>query len=244
MLSYTILDVARLIREGDVVVLTGAGMSTESGLPDFRSSGGLWHGKDPMKIASTVALAHHFAEFTEFYRYRIQEKNKHRPHVGHELLAKWEKQGLVKGIITQNVDGYHNMAGSRRVYPIHGSLSTIYCASCGREYDEEQYMKQNFCACGGKIRPGIVLFGEALPEETFAQALAAARSCRTLLVIGTSLQVAPANLLPREARSCGAKVILLNREPIEEPYWVDAWIEGSAKEILKAVDEELAKMTA
>lgn len=233
-------DVRRLaenVSQGNVVVLTGAGMSTESGLPDFRSSGGLWAGKDPMKIASAETLLHHFDEFTEFYRKRIRDRRQYSPHAGHYILAEWEERGWVRAVVTQNVDGYHREAGSREVYEIHGSLTDIYCDTCRTRYDEEAYLQEPYCRCQGRLRPGIVLFGEMLPADAFQSALEAVRSCDTLLVIGTSLQVAPANMLPVEAVQSGAEVFLINNEAIEDAELVDCWLQGSAKEVLSIADE-------
>jgi NAD-dependent deacetylase len=241
MMPFSAKDLSELMRNRGVVVFTGAGMSTESGLPDFRSQGGLWHGKDPMQIASTRAIRENFPEFTSFYRNRIEERNKYQPHIGHRLLAQWEREGYVDGVVTQNVDGYHTIAGSRNVYELHGSLNHIYCDKCGKPYSEGEYMDQNWCSCGGRIRPGIVLFGESLPMDVFESAVRLVHQCKTLLVIGTSLQVTPANLIPAEARSVGAKVILINRDPIENPFLVDYWIQGSAKEILEEVNRHLSK---
>ncbi|MBO8170275.1 MAG: NAD-dependent deacylase [Bacillaceae bacterium] len=239
MNNVSIEELAGRVKEGNVVIFTGAGMSTESGLPDFRSNGGLWDGRDPMEIASANSLYQNFDEFTSFYRYRIEEKNKYAPHEGHRILAEWEKKGLVDAVITQNVDGYHRQAGSETVYELHGSLTDIYCETCGRTYTEEHYLQKSNCQCNGKLRPGIVLFGEALPVEAFEKSAEAARNCKTMLVIGTSLQVSPANMLPSETRSGGGNVILINREPVELFYLVDGWIEGSARDVLKACHEQL-----
>lgn len=240
MKPITVAELAERISQGVVVVFTGAGMSTESGLPDFRSSGGLWDGKDPMQIASTMSLAQNFDEFTEFYRYRLKEKNKFKPHEGHHIVADWEKRGLVDAVVTQNVDGYHQLAGSQKVYELHGSLTDIYCEICGKKYMEEVYLEQNRCLeCNGKLRPGIVLFGEMLPVQAFQSATEAAANCRTMLVIGTSLQVAPANMLPAEAKNHGARVILINREPVALPDYIDGWIKGSAREILMECESYL-----
>ncbi len=123
-------------------------------------------------------------------------------------MADWEKRGLVDAVVTQNVDGYHQLAGSRKVYELHGSLTDIYCDICGKKYTEEVYLEQNCCSeCNGKLRPGIVLFGEMLPVQAFQSATEAAAICRTMLVIGTSLQVPPANMLPVEAQNHGERVI-------------------------------------
>lgn len=231
----TLRELVKRIKEGKVAVFTGAGMSTESGLPDFRSQGGLWDGKDPMEVASTQAFTEDFETFTDFYRYRLKEIERFSPHAGHRILAEWERRGWVDAVMTQNIDGYHTEAGSKRVYEIHGSLTSIYCHRCRTPIEKETYAAQNRCECGGKIRPGIVLFGEALPMQAFQHAIEAAATCRTMLVIGTSLQVAPANMLPQEAKRNGASIYMINRDPVEDP-WVDGWIAGGAGDTLKTME--------
>ncbi|MBA4494531.1 NAD-dependent deacylase [Paenactinomyces guangxiensis] len=224
------------------VVFTGAGMSTESGLPDFRSSGGLWAGKDPMVIASTYALQNNRDEFTDFYRSRIKELLKHKPHEGHEILARWEKEGFVHGIITQNVDTYHQKAGSQHVAEIHGSLGTVHCSICGTSYPFESYLAPNGtqCTCGGFIRPSIVLFGESLPEEELTKAEEMISKAELCIVLGSSLQVSPANYFPITAKENGAKLAIINMEPTEFDDYADLVINGKKiGSFLKEVDEKL-----
>ncbi|MYL59617.1 NAD-dependent protein deacylase, partial [Virgibacillus halodenitrificans] len=129
------------------VVFTGAGMSTESGLPDFRSSNqGLWNKKDPSKIASTDALNNNVNDFISFYRERVLGVKEYSPHKGHYILADLEKQGYVKSIITQNVDGFHQQAGSKNVAELHGTLQTVHCQSCGEVYSSQEYVdKEYYC---------------------------------------------------------------------------------------------------
>src|SRR5699024_3396717 len=131
------------------VVFTGAGMSTESGLPDFRSADqGLWQKKDPTKLASTEALNNNVEDFIAFYRERVLGVKEYGPHKGHEILAKWEANGIVKSIITQNVDGFHQQAGSENVAELHGTLQKLHCEECGRAYDSNEYIKEAFyCEC-------------------------------------------------------------------------------------------------
>src|SRR5690606_19892379 len=151
-----------------MVVFTGAGMSTESGLPDFRSKEGLWKKKDPTRLASTEALNNNVEEFIEFYRHRVLGIKEYGPHKGHYILADWEKRGKLKSIITQNVDGFHQLAGSKSVAELHGTLQRLHCGSCGKNYDSEQYVDKAYhCSCGGVLRPSVVLFGESLPQDAF-----------------------------------------------------------------------------
>ncbi|MBO1910132.1 NAD-dependent deacylase, partial [Microvirga sp. 3-52] len=181
-----------------IVVYTGAGMSTESGLPDFRSANtGLWEKEDPTQIASTEALNRDVEKFFQFYRERVIGVKDCKPHNGHDILAKWEKDGLIQSIITQNVDGFHSEAGSENVMELHGTLQKVHCETCKKEYGSEMYESETFyCGCGGKLRPSIVLFGEGLPEETFMKAVEESEKADLFIVLGSSLTVTPANQFP------------------------------------------------
>lgn len=210
------------------VVFTGAGMSTESGLPDFRSANeGLWQQKDPSKIASTDALNNNVEEFIDFYRTRVLSVKDYKPHKGHHILADWEKDGRVQSIITQNVDGFHQQAGSQNVAELHGTLTKLHCQSCGKEYDSEEYINQDYyCECGGILRPSITLFGEMLPQDTFQFALSEAEKCELFIVLGSSLSVSPANQFPLIAKDNGARLVIVNREPTELDMYADHVIHG------------------
>ncbi|QHS24433.1 NAD-dependent protein deacylase [Virgibacillus sp. MSP4-1] len=200
------------------VVFTGAGMSTESGLPDFRSSSGLWKQKDPSQIANTNALNDNVEEFIEFYRQRVLGVKEYHPHKGHYILAEWEQQGKVQSIITQNVDGFHQEAGSTQVAELHGTLQKLHCQSCGREYSSEEYVAEDYYCdtCGGILRPSIVLFGESLPQEAFQFAFEEAEKAELFIVLGSSLSVTPANQFPLIAKDHGAKLVIINRD--ETPF--------------------------
>ncbi|WP_087973812.1 NAD-dependent protein deacylase [Oceanobacillus rekensis] len=205
------------------VVFTGAGMSTESGLPDFRSSNqGLWRQKDPSEIASTDALNTNVNEFIEFYRERVLGVKEYLPHKGHYILAEWEKQSNIQSIITQNVDGFHQLAGSNRVAELHGTLQELHCQRCGKIYDSNEYVKKEYhCNCGGVLRPSIVLFGETLPEEAFQLALSEAQKADLFIVLGSSLSVTPANQFPLIAKESGAKLVIVNQEKTEMDLYAD-----------------------
>lgn len=197
-----------------IVIYTGAGMSTESGLPDFRSAGnGLWNKKDPSKIASTTALNDNVSEFIAFYRERVLGVRDYKPHRGHEILAEWEKRGVIQSIITQNVDGFHQRAGSKRVAELHGTLQNLHCQSCASVYSSEEYVdREYYCSCGGVLRPSIVLFGESLPRDAFQFALNETEKCDLFIVLGSSLSVTPANQFPLIAKENGAKLVIVNRD--------------------------------
>ncbi|MDR5000751.1 NAD-dependent deacylase [Brevibacillus parabrevis] len=205
------------------IVFTGAGMSTESGLSDFRSQTGLWRGLDPQQLASTKAMRENRDEFAAFYRKRIEGLLACQPHAGHELLAKWEQRGLVEGIITQNVDGFHQRAGSQAVAQLHGTLSTVSCIRCQERYSSERYLQEDGtrCACGGFVRPDVVLFGEALPPTQVEQAVEWAESASLFLVLGSSLTVSPANWFPQRAKESGARLVIVSQEPTPLDDWAD-----------------------
>ncbi|HLR60944.1 MAG TPA: NAD-dependent protein deacylase [Lentibacillus sp.] len=205
------------------VVFTGAGMSTESGLPDFRSANqGLWNQKDPSKIASTDALNNNVEAFIDFYRTRVQSVKDYKPHKGHQILAEWEKQGLVQSIITQNVDGFHQEAGNQNVAELHGTLTKLHCQSCGKEYNSEEYVNQEYyCECDGILRPSITLFGEMLPQDAFQFALAESEKADLFIVLGSSLSVTPANQFPLIAKENGARLVIVNRDPTDLNKYAD-----------------------
>jgi NAD-dependent deacetylase len=222
------------------VVFTGAGMSTESGLPDFRSKEkGLWQKKDPAKLASTEALNNNVDEFIAFYRERVLGVKEYGPHKGHEILAKWEADGKVKSIITQNVDGFHQEAGSKNVAELHGTLQKVHCETCGNQYDSDEYVNEEFyCSCGGVLRPSIVLFGEGLPQDTFQFALEETEKADLFIVLGSSLTVTPANQFPMLAKENGAKLVIVNQEPTPLDMYADLVIQDrKIGELLKNTDK-------
>ncbi|MDD4588228.1 MAG: NAD-dependent deacylase [Heliobacteriaceae bacterium] len=229
-----------LSEAGPVVVFTGAGASTESGLPDFRSAKGLWRRKDPRQLASTMALARNYEEFCRFYRWRIEALLAVQPNRVHRCLAGWEKNGLVSRVVTQNVDGFHQAAGQQVVTELHGTLRQVFCQTCGQVQPAQVFLERTACPeCQGRLRPGVVLFGEALPEEAVRQAWQAAETARLLLVIGTSLEVSPANQLPHLTRRAGGKVVLVNAEPTAFDQAADLVLRGQAGEILAGVGRML-----
>lgn len=197
-----------------LVVFTGAGMSTESGLPDFRSTNkGLWQQKDPSQVASVEALNTNVDEFIAFYRKRVLGVKEFEPHNGHRILAEWENDGWLKSIITQNVDGFHQLAGSRKVAELHGSLQRIHCQLCGITHSSDAFLEETHrCDCGGILRPSVVLFGEMLPEQPFKMAFDESRQADLFIVLGSSLSVAPANQFPLIAKEHGAKLVIVNQE--------------------------------
>lgn len=221
-------ELAKWIKEASTcVVFSGAGMSTESGLPDFRSQTGLWSGQDPTKLASTQAMYQNRQAFIDFYRMRIEGLLACQPHAGHKILADWEGRGWIRGIITQNVDGYHQRAGSQAVAELHGTLATVRCLRCNQEYPSETYVGEQgtSCECGGFLRPSVVLFGESLPYEALERAEEWSDDADLFIVLGSSLLVSPANHFPQRAKQMGAKLVIINRDPTPLDRFADLVIQ-------------------
>lgn len=179
------------------ICFTGAGMDTESKLPDFRGKDGLWKSHDPRQLASSQALEENYDLFHEFYSHRVNNLKKADIHKGHSILAELQQAGLIKSIITQNVSSLHQIAGNTNVIELHGSLGHFHCNSCGKEASTESFLaKENCSNCGGKLRPSLTLFGEALPQNAFRDAIDELEKADFLLIMGTSLEVYPAAQLP------------------------------------------------
>ncbi|MFZ7103620.1 MAG: SIR2 family NAD-dependent protein deacylase [Peptococcaceae bacterium] len=220
------------------VVFTGAGMSTEAGLPDFRSKDGLWKQKDPRKLASLEAMQQNPEEFYEFYRMRLATLGLADPHQGHYLLAQWEKERKIRAVITQNVDGLHHKAGSNRVIELHGTLREAVCLKCKAVFPAGVLMGQGIprCRCGSMLKPGVILFGEMLPQDALHQADIESRRSHLFIVIGSSLEVSPANYFPLQAREAGAKLVIINMEKTIMDEEADLIIPGKAGEVLAEIN--------
>jgi len=226
---------ARLGSGEPIVVLTGAGVSAESGLATFRGPDGLWEGRDPMSLATPEAFRADPLTVWRFYHWRREQARRARPNPGHRALAALERARPDLVLVTQNVDGLHERAGSRNVVRLHGSLWRLRCLGENRETDDEREDLGPLparCACGALLRPAVVWFGEALPEDAFARAAAAARRAALWIVAGTSSVVYPAAALPELARSAGAFVVEVNPEPTAISGAVDERLVGPAGVVL------------
>lgn len=220
------------------VALTGAGVSTESGLPDFRSDSGLWAGVDPLEVASLSAFQRRPQAFYHFYRTRLAQLGGAQPNAAHRALVALEVHGL-SAVITQNVDGLHQAAGSRRVIELHGNLREAACPACGWRgpialiTDALDRGELPACpVCGGRPKPNVVLFEELLPADAYEAAEREIRSADILLVVGSSLQVTPAAWLPEVARAHGAAIIIANDEPTVMDGVADVILRGRAGTVL------------
>jgi NAD-dependent protein deacetylase/lipoamidase len=236
---------AALLRQSRrTVALTGAGISVESGIPDFRSEGGLWERFDPMEYAHIRAFRANPAKVWTLLQEMDAVITAARPNPAHYALAELEARGVLIGIITQNVDNLHQAAGSKRVVEYHGNAHRFICDSCkGRHPRESLDFSQTplYCHCGGLIRPDVVFFGEPIPEAAQAEAEQLARDCDLLLVIGTSGEVAPASYIPYTAKQGGAVIVENNLEPTRLTYSLtDQFLPGPAGQlwpkVLKAMN--------
>jgi len=198
------------------VVLTGAGVSTDSGIPDFRSQNGLYSKYDANKVFDIDYFLKDPTYFYKFAREEILKMLAVEPSATHNMLAKLEKEGLIKAVITQNIDLLHQKAGSKNVIELHGNISKAHCIRCSKEYDFIKILKnsQNVpeCTiCGGLVKPNIVFFGEKLPEGELKKAFYLVNSCDLIIVMGSSLVVQPAASLPIYAVNNGAKFLIANK---------------------------------
>jgi NAD-dependent deacetylase len=200
---------------GPLLVLTGAGISAESGLDTFRGAGGLWEGRDPLEVATPEAFRDDPREVWRFYAARRARAAAARPNAAHLALASMESARPATTVVTQNVDGLHERAGTKQLVRLHGSLWRVRCVAEGTEWTDEREDLGELpprCACGALLRPAVVWFGEALPHEAWGKAVAAARRASVVLVVGTSSLVRPAADLPEIALHAGAWVVEVNTE--------------------------------
>jgi len=210
---------AELIRERQpCVVLTGAGVSTESGIPDFRSATGIWARYDPMEYATIAAFRRDPVKVWDFYAKRLEVLTEARPNAAHHALAELERRGLVRAVITQNIDRLHELAGSRELVEVHGSVRTSSCLACGERVPLEKVVRLLESApappcprCREILKPDVVMFGEAMPEPETARAFELAREAALLLVVGSSLEVYPVASLPQETLDAGGALAIVNR---------------------------------
>jgi len=238
--SDPIREAARLLAgRREAVALTGAGISVESGIPSFRGSQGMWAKYDPMEYATLHAFMQSPRKVWEMLSEMASLCGGAAPNAAHESLAALEETGVVRAVITQNVDGLHQAAGSRRVIEYHGNLDELICVYCWKRYATRERWTPGavpLCDCGEILKPNVVLFGEPIPWLPQEQAEEEARTCGILLVIGTSAQVSPACDIPRIAKESGATVIEINPEPTSLTSSVtDIHLQGSASEVLRAL---------
>jgi len=234
----------RLRRARAIAVLTGAGISAESGVPTFRGEGGLWRQFRAEDLATPEAFARDPRLVWEWYDWRRQKVAACRPNPAHEALARLESRAVEFLLVTQNIDDLHRKAGSRRLVELHGNIWRVRCqreATVSALPDVPLREIPPRCRCGATLRPDVVWFGEALPAGALAEATRAAETCDLFLAVGTSALVQPAASLPLAAKQHGATVIEVNPDPTPISHLVDASLQGKAGEVLPALLAALAE---
>ncbi len=227
--------------------LTGAGISVESGIPPFRGKGGLWEKYDPMEVAHIDAFLQNPTKVWNLLFKDMKEVlDKATPGDSHKGLAKLEEFGILETIITQNVDGLHQMAGNTDVIEFHGNMAWQKCMDCDNRYETQSIDINQIpprCSCDGILRPEAVLFGEMIPQDALWRSRQVAKDCDVMLVIGTSAVVQPAALMPVVAKDSGAKIIEINPEPTLLTGDVsDYLISGTAGDVMNRIIADLKKM--
>jgi len=245
----TIQYVAELFQQSKrTVVLTGAGFSTPSGIPDFRSEGtGLWSRMDPMEVASLDTFRKEPEKFYAWIRPLIAMMIRAKPNPAHYAVARMGAAGLVSEIVTQNIDGLHQKAGSKNVLEMHGTLRTLSCGQCFRQFPGDGFVEPFVnngilprCPdCGALLKPDAILFGEQLPIKPWQEAQKAVRACTLMLVGGSSLEVLPVAGLPLQALDRGAHLVIVNQSPTYLSVRADAVILGDVAEVLPMIAKQV-----
>ena len=236
----SIAKLKKMVEESsNIVFFGGAGVSTESGIPDFRSVDGLYNQK--WKYPPETILSHSFFEKNpeEYYRFHREKLviDGVKPNTAHIKLAELERQGKLKEIVTQNIDGLHQAAGSKNVFELHGSVLRNYCTRCGKSYGVDYMLKSEgvpYCSCGGIIKPDVVLYEEALDDRTVRGAVNAIASADTLIIAGTSMVVYPAAGLVNYFD--GKHLVVINMSPTSADSRADLLICGKVGEVLGGVE--------
>lgn len=247
--TLTAIDfAAELLRESRrVVVLTGAGLSTGSGIPDFRSAGtGLWSRDEPLEVASLMTFRTAPEKFFDWFRPLAGQIFNAQPNAAHHALAKLEETGRLNAIITQNIDGLHQKAGSRRVIETHGTLRTLTCTQCYQQVESTLYLREYVEAgriprcpeCNAVLKPDVILFGEQLPQRAWLEAQRLACECDLMLVAGSSLEVLPVAGLPMQALDRGAHLIIMNNSSTYLNVRADLTFMDDVSHIIPAIAEQ------
>jgi NAD-dependent protein deacetylase/lipoamidase len=247
--SAEAIRLAELLRGAQrAVVLTGAGISVPSGIPDFRTPGkGLWEHVDPMEVAHIDAWRRDPDRFWSFYSQRFTSLVDRRPNPAHEAVAELERRGLIRGVITQNVDRLHRLAGTQRLVEVHGSIDWSVCLECGGKVRLERVIElveatggaPECEACIAPLKPDVVLFGELLPEAAIAEAQALAAEADLMLCIGSSLEVYPVAGLPSLTRAAGGTVAIVTQGPTPYDREAEVKLEGDVVDELRALVDAL-----
>jgi len=226
-----------------LIAFTGAGISAESGIPTYRGDDGIWNKYDPNKYANIDNFLRdpkYYWSFFKEVRYPVLKKAK--PNKAHDALAKLEEKGKLKAVITQNIDGLHQLADSKRVLELHGNTRRISCLECKKSFTLDEIFHQlktelppKCSNCKGSLKPEVVFFGESLPLATLEEAIKVTNECDLFLAIGSSLVVQPAASLPMMAKEKGAKLIIINKDPTPLDSIADVVFHSSASEVLNKI---------
>jgi NAD-dependent deacetylase len=244
-LEIQIKRAAELIKASKrAVAFTGAGISTPSGIPDFRSpQSGLWEHYDPFEVASLTAFRNHPEKFYGWIGPLVKTAKAAQPNQAHVCLAKLKAAGILQAVITQNIDGLHQKAGSKEVIELHGSAQTATCLSCGKQYSDEWLSEEQISraqyphckTCGGVLKPDVVLFEEMLPVQAWNNAQFYCEQADLVLIVGSSLEVYPACSLPETALNQGAKLIINNIMATHLDLYADVVIHEDLIEAIPAI---------
>lgn len=244
MRSESLTDAVKILKKAqNVVAMTGAGISTPSGIPDFRSrASGVWNTLDPMEVASLRNFRYNPLSFYDWLRPFVGKILEAVPNPAHRALSQLEQLGMLKALITQNIDMLHAQAGQQIIWEVHGHVRQMTCISCFKEYDAYPFLMRflqddknclpRCLVCQGVLKPDVVLFGEELPRTVMQAAQKAVRSADAILVAGTSLEVHPVGDFPRQVKANGGKVILINDAPTHFDAQADVILRGDVAEVL------------
>ncbi len=233
-----------LANANSAVAFTGAGMSTESGIPDFRSPGGIWATSQPVYYDDFLASAEARYEYWRQKSVSHDDFFNSKPNAGHAALAKWEAAGRLRGVITQNIDGLHQEAGSSNVLELHGTARRIGCLDCEQRFNADEMVKRFLAedavpacpSCGGLLKHATVSFGQSLPTEVLEQAIQWSTEADLYIAMGSSLVVEPAASLPRTACQSGATLVIINRDKTPLDASADFVVQESIGQILGEID--------
>ncbi len=237
-----------LTRSRHAVILTGAGLSTPSGIPDFRSEGsGLWSRDEPLEVASLLTFRTAPTRFFEWFRPLASQIFNADPNPAHHAIAALERKGHIQAIITQNIDMLHQKAGSRKVIEMHGTLRTLSCTQCYRQQGYETHLPAFIesgtiphCPhCGAILKPDVILFGEQLPQKAWLESQREARACDLMIVVGSSLEVLPVAGLPMQAIDRGAHLIIINNSETYLNVRADIVLREDVAAVLPAISERV-----
>jgi len=243
-----IKQAAKIIKDSKyAIAFTGAGISVESGIPPFRGNDGLWSKYDPIVLDINYFYANTLESWKVIREIFYDFFGKAKPNAAHQVLATFEKEGIIKSIITQNIDNLHQEAGSKTVYEFHGTAHTMVCLKCGKKYLSPNIDLSNLppkcIECKGVLKPDFIFFGEGIPEFAHSKSFEEAEKCDVFIVIGTTGEVMPASMLPHAAHQNGAIIIEINpEESLFTNKLTQIHLKGKAGEILTEIEKEITKL--